>query len=83
MPTTPAHEVGANVRAELARRDRSQADLARAIGVSQSGISKRLRGVIAFDVNELTDIARFLDVPLSDLLAGPEISRIHETATAV
>lgn len=84
MPTTPvtnsAAKVGATVRAELARRGLSQADLSRAIKVAQPQVSKRLRGVIAFDINELTAIARFLEIPLSDLLVGTE--DLSQVATA-
>ncbi len=32
--------------------------------------SKRLRGAIAFDINELTRIASVLNVPLDTLLSG-------------
>lgn len=65
---TPTQAVGANVRAEVARRGLTQAALADVIGVSQSQLSKRLRGVIPFDVNELAAIAKALDVPIADLL---------------
>ena len=65
---TPTALTGANVRAEIARRGMSQATLAQVIGVSQSQFSKRLRGVIAFDINELSAIAKALDIPLADLL---------------
>lgn len=68
----PAAQVGATVRAELARRGLSQAALAEALDLAQPQVSKRLRGVIAFDINELTAIARFLEIPLSELLAGTE-----------
>lgn len=65
---TPTAQTGANVRAEIARRGMSQAAVSKAIGVSQSQFSKRLRGVIAFDINELDAIATVLDVPMSDLI---------------
>lgn len=65
---TATAQAGANVRAEIARRGVSQAEVSRAIGVSQSQFSKRLRGFIAFDINELAAIAQVLDVPLTDLI---------------
>lgn len=66
--TTPAALTGANVRAEMARRGVSQTTLAQRIGMSQAQVSKRLRGVIAFDINELAAVADFLNVPLALLL---------------
>ena len=65
---TPTALTGANVRAEIARRGMSQAAVRKAIGISQGQFSKRLRGTIAFDINELSAIAKALDIPLADLL---------------
>ena len=70
MTTTPTAATGANVRAEMARRGLSQAALAQRLNVSQTAISKRLRGETPFDINELTRIAEVLDVPLDTLLVG-------------
>jgi transcriptional regulator with XRE-family HTH domain len=64
--------VGANVRAEMARRRISQQQLANHLGVSQGAISKRLAGTVPFDVNEVGAIAELLGVHISDLL--PEVS---------
>lgn len=66
--TTAAKQVGANVRAELARAGRTQAWLAGVIGISQQSVSDRLRGGTAFDVNELTRVADALDVAVTALL---------------
>ena len=68
MALTPTAQTGRNVRAEMARAGVSQIDLAERVGLSQSGLSKRLRGVVPFDVNELDSIATALDVPIADLL---------------
>ena len=70
MTQTPTAQTGANVRAEMARRGVSQTAMASHLGLGQSALSKRLRGVIAFDINELTAIAQHLDVPLDTLIAG-------------
>lgn len=70
MPPTPSASTGANVRAEMARKGYSQAELARMLGMSQTGISKRLRGETPFDVNELARISAVLGVPLGTLLDG-------------
>ncbi|MDO5501509.1 MAG: helix-turn-helix transcriptional regulator [Propionibacteriaceae bacterium] len=67
---TPTQTVGANSRAEVARRGLTQAALAEVIGVSQSQLSKRLRGVIPFDVNEVAAIANALDVPITELVTA-------------
>lgn len=69
MDATPAQRVGASVRAEMARRRKSQADLAALLGTSQAAVSRRLSGAVAFDVDELTVIAEHLGVPLVALLA--------------
>jgi transcriptional regulator with XRE-family HTH domain len=66
--TTTAQQVGANVRAEAARRKVSGSAVARAIGLSQSAMSRRLAGEYPFSVTELAQIALYLDVPVSSLL---------------
>ena len=69
MPTkTSAANVGSNVRAEMVRQGFTQTHVAAALGVSQSGVSRRLLGAIAFDVVELGTLARMFDVPASHLL---------------
>ena len=72
MALTPTAQTGRNVRAEMARAGVSQIDLAERVGLSQSGLSKRLRGVVPFDVNELDAIATALGVPAVSLLPQPE-----------
>lgn len=68
MHTNISAAVGANIRAEMARRGVAQMTLAAAVGVSQSGLSKRLRGHTPLGVDELLRIAAFLDVPVNDLI---------------
>lgn len=67
-PNSPSQRVAANVRAELGRHRRSQADLGQALGLTQSAVSRRLAGKIVFDIAELHTIAAWLGVPLSVLL---------------
>lgn len=67
MSTTPGAQVGANVRAEMARQGITQTRLAEQIGRSQSQLSKRLSGVIPFDIDELAAVAGSLGVPLDRL----------------
>ena len=61
--------VAANIKAELARRDKTQEDLAAVLNISRQGISQRLLGRVAFRVYELQKIADYLGVPVAELLA--------------
>lgn len=70
MSQSTAEVVGAAVRAELARAGKSQNDLAAVLGVTQTAVSKRLRGVTPFDVNELARVAEALGLDMSVLIAG-------------
>ncbi len=65
---TAAQRVAQEVRANMARRGRTQSDIATALGISQTAISRRLSGSVPWDVNELELVATALDVPLADLL---------------
>jgi transcriptional regulator with XRE-family HTH domain len=69
MSQTPATRTGSNVRAEMARAGISQTALAEKLGVSQAAVSKRLRGEVAFNVDELAKVADALKVPVAVLLA--------------
>lgn len=64
----------AALRAEIGRRGWSQVDLARRLGVSQSWVSRRMTGGVAFTVGELEQAAIALDVPLAALL--PDAGRV-------
>lgn len=66
--TTSREEIAANVRAELARQQREQKDLAIVIGKSNASTSDRLAGRIHFRVDELQRTAGWLGVPLEQLL---------------
>jgi transcriptional regulator with XRE-family HTH domain len=69
MSISPTALTGANVRAEMARRNISQVTLAAAMKMSQPALSKRLRGITPFDVNEITEVAAYLGVTVGDLLS--------------
>ncbi len=62
--------VAGEVRAWMGRRGVNQTALAAAIGVSQSQISKRLKGTIPFDIVELARVAAFLNVDVALLVGG-------------
>lgn len=55
----------------MARRRVSQAAMARHLGVSQAAVSRRLQGVVPFDVVELERVADLLKVSVDTLMATP------------
>jgi transcriptional regulator with XRE-family HTH domain len=61
-------EVRSAIKAEMARRDLSQTDLARVLGMAPNGVSRRLTGHTPITVPELMRIAHALNVPASVLL---------------
>lgn len=63
--------LAANIRAELARADKTQADLAAVLGLSQAAVSRRLAGRTPMDIPELEVVADWLDVSLAQLLSEP------------
>lgn len=68
--SSPGAKVAAEVRAEMARQFRSQSELAAVLRVSQTAVSRRLKGEISFDVDELVRTADFLGVSIAQLLSG-------------
>lgn len=68
-PGAPREIVGTTVRMLLARGGKTQTDLAVAMGLGQSQLSKRIRGTIPFDLDELVFLSDYFDVPVG-LLFG-------------
>lgn len=68
MSSEPVRGVAAEVRAHAARKDISQTDLAVAIGISQSSMSRRLAGEYPFTVAELYRLADLFGVDAAVLL---------------
>jgi transcriptional regulator with XRE-family HTH domain len=71
MTTTDEPDIGAlrdrvaeEVRALMGRRKTTGAQLARAIGVPQASLQRRLSGKYPFDVDLLADIAAYFGVPV-------------------
>lgn len=58
--------VARNIRAELARREWSQGQLAAAAGYSAGALSRRLKGGDSLTVRDLDRIATALNIPPSD-----------------
>lgn len=64
------HTVNAAIRAEMAARGVTQADLAATLNIPQSQVSARLRGAIDWRLSELYAVADRLGVTLADLIAN-------------
>jgi DNA-binding Xre family transcriptional regulator len=70
--TSPAFQSIADViKLQLTHQRKGQTALAAHIGLSQTALSRRMRGAIAFRVDELEKIAEFLSITVADLYAGP------------
>lgn len=69
---TPLTATGASIRAEMARRGVTQAQLATHLGISQSRVSARIRGKCDWSVTELTKTAELLNVPVLSLLTDSQ-----------
>ncbi len=70
IDATPSSVVGANIRAELARRGRSQIWLRDVLALSQTAVNRRLRGLTPWSIDELAAVAKALGVPLEALTSG-------------
>ena len=71
MTTTErAAVIASNVRAEMARKRKRGTELAALLGISQAAASRRLTGETSLDVGEVCAIAEWMDVPITDLMAG-------------
>jgi len=62
--------VAAEVRALMGRYNVNQTKLADVLGVTQTQVSKRLRGLIPFDVDELDVMAGYFHVSVTELVGG-------------
>lgn len=69
--TTYREAVASEVRALMGRRRISQTRLAKALGMSQSALSRRLTGVQPFDTDDLYKLAALFDVEVTALLGTP------------
>lgn len=61
-------EVGGRVQAVMFRRRVTQVQLAEALGLDGSTVSRKLHGDRPWSVAELVAVARFLDVPAAQFL---------------
>src|SRR6185295_15650483 len=65
-------QVAEEVRALLARKMKTGADVAAAIGKSPMYVSRRVRGEVAFDLDDIQKIAEVLEVEIGDLFPDRE-----------
>jgi transcriptional regulator with XRE-family HTH domain len=72
-PTLTERVAGA-VRAEMARAQMTQRELAAAIGVQQPNVSLRLQGKHPFSTAELDKIAAFLNVPVERFVTDAPVA---------
>ena len=66
-----AQRIGDAVRMELVHQGKPQTALARAIGMDQATLNRRVKGVTAFRTDELQQVADFLGVTVGQLYEGP------------
>lgn len=60
--------IAAEVRAELARQQKTKKSMAAATGISPHTLTRRLAGEQPFYAEELQDIVVFLELPMQDFL---------------
>ena len=60
--------IARNLRGELARHRKTQAALAKELGMSEKTVSERLRGEGAFDTDQLEKTATMLGMSLYQLM---------------
>lgn len=64
--------VASNVRAELARKNRTAGELAESLGLSRPTLRRSLSGSRDFTTTEIEEISHWLNVPLSTLMKRAE-----------
>jgi transcriptional regulator with XRE-family HTH domain len=62
------HQVAAEIRAELARQQRSQSSLAAELGWTQIYLSRRLREEVGLSLDDIDAIAAVLEISILALM---------------
>jgi transcriptional regulator with XRE-family HTH domain len=75
--------VAAEVRALMGRYQVSQERLGQAINLGQTGLSRRLRGKVPFDIDDLLAIAEHFGVPVTDLVAPASLPTDTRSGSSV
>jgi transcriptional regulator with XRE-family HTH domain len=66
--------IAAEVRAELARQNKTQRELAAALGLDHSSTWLRLRGERSFRAEELAATAEWLGVPIANFMPTEQVA---------
>jgi transcriptional regulator with XRE-family HTH domain len=69
--TKQTTDIAEEVRAAIARKRVTQIKIATALGLSQSGVSRRLSGETDFTATEMGALATILGVPVGTLYGEP------------
>lgn len=78
MPLVDRAGIAAEIRAEMARQQKTQRDLGEVLGIDQGSASLRLSGRRSFRAEELAAIAEWLGRPIGQFMGERE--RIEESA---
>lgn len=70
MPDKLQDAIAAEVRAEMARQNKTQRELGAAIGLPQASVCKRLSGESPFRAYELVRVAAFLGRPITQFASA-------------
>lgn len=62
-------KVAAQIRALMAARRKTSAELGEALGISQSAAARRLRGEGTFNLNQIQTVADWLGLTVADIIA--------------
>lgn len=68
-----SHTTAHTVAALMKLRNVKQADIARVLGIGQPQVSRRLAGRAPFTLDDLEKLARYLEVPVAQLLEPPAL----------
>jgi len=73
--------VAGAVRAELSRRQRPISEVAAAIGVSRTTLSKLINGGGSFDLAQLAAIADYLEIPVEQIFESARLGNSSAVAS--
>lgn len=69
---TPNHRAAQEIRALMAAKKKSITDLAEHLDISRSSASRRINGKAPLDLNEISYIAEWLNVPYGRIVNPPQ-----------
>lgn len=73
MPVQKSASPADNLRAELARQQRRQGELAEVWGLSEMAVSRRLSGAVEITVSQLISAAAWLKLDVAALLPSSAV----------